>query len=58
MFRDMQGLPFITDGVGPDLIRAGEPRLVRFRGADAPAPVREVATRRVPVFRRLLRTTP
>lgn len=56
MFRDVQGLPFTTDGLSPDFITAGEPRLVRFRGNEGPAPVRAVATRRVPAFRRLLRT--
>lgn len=56
MFPDVQGLPFAHDGVSPDFVRAGEPRLVRFRGNDRPAPVRAVATRRLPSFRRLLRT--
>lgn len=56
MFRDVQGLPFTHDGVSPDFIRAGEPRLARFRGDDRPSLVRALATRRLPAFRRLLRT--
>lgn len=56
MFRDVQGLPFTTDGVSPDFVQAGEPRLVRYRGNDRVSPARAVAALRVPTFRRLLRT--
>jgi hypothetical protein len=56
VFPDVQGLPFAHDGISPDFLRAGEPRLVRFRGNDRPATVRSLAIRRTPSFRRLLRT--
>ena len=53
MFRDVPGVLFVQDGVSPDLIRAGEPRLRNHRDQDA-AEVRE-PVRRPSLLRKLAR---
>ena len=54
LFRDALVL-LSADGVSPDLVRAGEPRLRRYstRSTSVPAPAGEVT--RAPRLRRVLR---
>ena len=54
VFRDVPAALFAHDGVSPDLVRAGEPRLVRSRRSDAALPVSAPARRRASGLRRLL----
>jgi hypothetical protein len=55
VFRDAPGL-FAAEGVSPDLVRAGEPRLRSYGVRDtAAAPERVRATSRAPRLRRVLR---
>lgn len=53
MFRDMPAMLFAHDGVSPDFVRAGEPRLIRSRRSDAALPVSAPARRRAAGLRRL-----
>lgn len=55
VFFDAQSPLFARDGVSPELVRAGEPRLVVHRHEDDRALATAPATRREPLFRRLLR---
>lgn len=55
MLPDVQGVMFIRDGVGPDLIRAGEPRLRKRRGSVSPIARRAAVRRPVSLLRKALR---
>lgn len=55
MLPDVQGLMFIRDGVGPDLVRPGEPRLVKRRKRDLDAAETATVRRPVTLFRKALR---
>ena len=55
MLPDVQGVMFIRDGVGPDLVRPGEPRLVKRRTWDLAALQTARARRPVSLFRKALR---
>lgn len=55
MLPDVQGRMFIRDGVGPDLVRPGDPRLVKRRKRDLDAPVTASVRRPVSLFRKALR---
>jgi hypothetical protein len=54
VFRDAPGL-FAAEGVAPDLVRGGEPRLRTFAVRDTAAAQRTRATSRAPRLRRVLR---
>lgn len=54
MFRDASAL-FAAEGVSPDLVRAGEPRLRSFAVRDTATPEPARATSRAPRLRRALR---
>jgi hypothetical protein len=55
VFRDVPGL-FAADGVSPDLVQAGEPRLRTYAVRDTAASERARATSRAPRLRRVLRS--
>lgn len=55
MLPDVQGLMFIRDGVGPDLVRPGEPRLAKRRKPDLEGPETRRVRRPVSLFRKALR---
>lgn len=55
MLPDVQGVMFIRDGVGPDLVRPGEPRLVKRRTRSLEAPERAATRRPAALFRKALR---
>lgn len=55
MLPDVHGLMFIRDGVGPDLVRAGEPRLVTRRTRSLALPRPALVRGPVALFRKALR---
>lgn len=55
MFRDVPGLLFAQDGVSPDFVRAGEPRLKADDRQDDAAPTRASSPVREPLLSRAFR---